>query len=98
MGCMARCFIMPRLPVNVTDPTGYLEEKKLGFDLLQRLVHLRVFKDPWYGFCLEYPLINTKGQTCGSERIYPRGVLHRRCPDRFGEKRQQESHQRLQSV
>ena len=65
------------------DPTGYLQEKQLSLELMQQLVELRVAKDQWYGDCLEYPLTNTQGQLCGYERIYPRGVLHKCCPDRF---------------
>ena len=71
---------------NSTDPTGYLQEKQLSLELMQQLVGLRVAKDPWYGHCLEYPLVNTQGQLCGYERIYPRGVLHKRSPDRFSPK------------
>ena len=69
-----------------TDPTGYLQEKQLSLELLQKLIGLRITKDRWYGDCLEYPLINTQGQLCGYERIYARGLLHKRCPDRFAEK------------
>ena len=69
-----------------TDPTGYLQEKQLSLELMQQLVGLRVAQDPWYGDCLEYPLVNTQGQLCGYERIYPRGVLHKRSPDRFSPK------------
>ena len=69
-----------------TDPTGYLQEKQLSLELSQKLIGLRITKDRWYGDCLEYPLINTQGQLCGYERIYARGLLHKRCPDRFSEK------------
>ena len=68
------------------DPTGYLQEKKLHFELLSSLIGLRRIQDWWYGDCLEYPLINVKGQVTGCERIYPRGLLHQKCPDRFAPK------------
>ena len=68
------------------DPTGYLQEKQLSLKLLQKLIGLRITKDRWYGDCLEYPLINTQNQLYGYERIYARGLLHKRCPDRFNEK------------
>ncbi|MCW7552682.1 hypothetical protein NX722_08495 [Endozoicomonas gorgoniicola] len=77
---------MNRLSADGVDPTGYLQEKKLDFVLLSSLVGLRVVPDWWYGDCLEYPLINVKGQITGHERIYPRGLLHKRCPDRFAPK------------
>ena len=77
---------MNRLSADGVDPTGYLQEKKLDFALLSSLVGLRVVQDWWYGDCLEYPLINVKGQITGCERIYPRGLLHKRCPDRFAPK------------
>ena len=51
--------------------------------MLSSLICLRKAQDPWYGDCLEYPLINIKGQISGCERIYPRGLLHQKCPDRF---------------
>ena len=74
---------MNRLSADCVDPTGYLQEKKLDFKLLSSLIGLRKARDQWYGDCLEYPLFNVKGQITGYERIYPRGVLHRKCPDRF---------------
>ena len=74
---------MNKLSDDLIDPTGYLQEKKLDFALLSSLISLRVVRDWWYGDCLEYPLINVKGQVRGCERIYPRGLLHKRCPDRF---------------
>ena len=77
---------MNRLSADGVDPTGYLQEKKLDFALLSSLVGLRAVQDWWYGDCLEYPLINVKGQITGCERIYPRGLLHKRCPDRFAPK------------
>ena len=76
----------PQNSKPITDPTGYLLEKQLSLELLSQLIGLRVAKDRWYGDCLEYPLTNTQGQLCGYERIYARGVLHKRCPDRFNEK------------
>ncbi|WP_252180149.1 AAA family ATPase [Endozoicomonas sp. 4G] len=76
----------PRNSKPATDPTGYLQEKQLNLELLRQLIGLRVTKDRWYGDCIEYPLTNTQGQLCGYERIYARGVLHKRCPDRFSEK------------
>ena len=72
--------------VGIYDPTGYLQEKQLSLELLQKLIGLRITKDRWYGNCLEYPLTNIQGQLCGYERIYARGLLHKRCPDRFSEK------------
>ena len=77
---------MSRLSVSAHDPSGYLQEKNLNFELLSVLVGLRYSRDWWYGDCLEYPLINVKGQITGHERIYPRGLLHKRCPDRFAPK------------
>ena len=74
---------MNSLSADSVDPTDYLQEKKLDFKLLSSLIGLRKARDQWYGDCLEYPLINVKGQITGYERIYPRGVLHRKCPDRF---------------
>ena len=68
------------------DPTGYLQEKGLDFSVLNAQVGLSVFRDQWYGHCLEYPLINTQGKIKGSERIFPRGVLHKCNPDKFSEK------------
>ena len=64
----------------------YLQEKKLDYGLLSSLIGLRKAQDWWYGDCLEYPLINVKGQVTGCERIYPRGLLHQKCPDRFDPK------------
>lgn len=74
---------MNKLSDDSIDPTGYLQEKKLDFALLSSLIDLRVVRDWWYGDCLEYPLINVKGQVAGCERIYPRGLLHKRSPERF---------------
>ncbi|MET4694480.1 plasmid replication protein, CyRepA1 family [Endozoicomonas lisbonensis] len=74
---------MNKLSVDQVDPTGYLQEKKLGFELLASLVGLRRSQDWWYGDCIEYPLVNVKGQITGCERIYPRGLLHQKSPGRF---------------
>ena len=74
---------MNRLSVDQVDPTDYLQEKKLDFALLNSLIGLRTAQDWWYGVCLEYPLVNVKGRITGCERIYPRGLLNKRCPDRF---------------
>ena len=79
----ARFLTTPQDSILCTDPTGYLQEKQLSLELMQQLVGLRITQDQWYGECLEYPLMNTLGQLYGYERIYPRGVLHKRCPDRF---------------
>ena len=81
-----RFLTAPQDRIFCTEPTGYLQEKQFSLELMQQLVELRVAKDPWYDDCLEYPLVNTQGQLCGYERIYPRGVLHKRCPDRFSPK------------
>ncbi|WP_257279612.1 plasmid replication protein, CyRepA1 family [Endozoicomonas sp. ISHI1] len=77
---------MSKLSDVLVDPTGYLQEKKLDFALLSSLIGLRVGRDWWYGDCLEYPLVNVNGQITGYERIYPRGLLHKHCPDRFAVK------------
>ena len=65
------------------DSLQYLKEKKLDYQLLSSLIGLRKAQDWWYGDCVEYPLINVKGRVTGCERIYPRGLLHQKCPDRF---------------
>lgn len=75
---------MSRLSASAHDPSGYLQEKKLSFELLSVLVGLTYSRDWWYGDCLQYPLINVEGRITGYERIYPRGLLHKRSPDRFG--------------
>ena len=74
---------MKELSSDNADPTGYLQEKSLDFHRMHSLVGLREYRDPWFGTCLQYPLINVKGEITGGERIFPRGVLHKHCPDRF---------------
>ena len=71
----------PCLPID--DSTGYLKEKQLDSSLLFKSVGLQSARDSWYGPCLQYPLINVHGEITGYERIFPRGLLHKRSPDRF---------------
>ncbi len=75
---------MSWLSASAHDPSGYLQEKKLSFELLSVLIGLTYSRDWWYGDCLQYPLINVEGIVTGYERIYPRGLLYKRSPDRFG--------------
>ncbi len=79
-GLVMNCLSVKR------DPTGYLQEKGLDFNVLNSQVGLSVHRDQWYGHCLEYPLINTQGKIKGSERIFPRGVLHQYNPEKFSKK------------
>ena len=79
-GC---CLSLTAGKTKEPDKLQYLQEKKLSFKLLNSLVGLQSKQDWWYGDCLEYPLIDVKGHTTGSERIYPRGLLHQKCPNRF---------------
>ncbi len=72
--------------VSLSDPTDYLKEKSLDFNQLSILAGLFIAKDHWYGQCLQYPLININGELCGYERIFPRGKLHERCPEKFSPK------------